>query len=65
MVLTKTTTVQINRRKVNGKYQYFFRTAVPKSFAIDVLGLNIEEKKVQKLKWLLEKNRVIIEKEIK
>ena len=42
MAIKKTTTVEITRRKVNGEWQYFFRTAVPKDIGIEILGLNIE-----------------------
>jgi len=62
MAIKKTTTVEITRRKVNGRWQYFFRTAVPKDIGIAILGLNTEERK-QTITWKAEKGKVVIEHE--
>ena len=60
MVIQKTSTVEITMRKVNGRPQYFMRTAVPKVIGLDILGLNLETKG-QKLIWKVSNKKVFIE----
>ena len=60
MALEKTTTVETTRRKVNGRWQYFFRTAIPKDFGIEILGLDIE-RKGQKITWKVKHGKLLVE----
>lgn len=59
MVIRKTSIVQIITRKTPDGESKFFRTQVPKDFALDELGLNTDDKK-QKLIWLKQKGKIIV-----
>ncbi|MFH1224916.1 MAG: hypothetical protein V1676_03860 [Candidatus Diapherotrites archaeon] len=52
--LEGTTTVQIHGR-------HFFRTAIPRRLAIEMLGLHVDDEK-QKIRWVVKGGAVVVGK---